>query len=519
MTLALHGKSRQRQALLVLAAILAVAIAAAALVASPATLGLADNHQGPPQGFGQEDQLPIEWGNFSEEGDCGPYETGDGYVWHFVTGAGSPSFVSLTATFEDAGQLNAVLTDAGEGNENKHAWIVTPTADTLTGASAVTDPANGHFVLSHVCDASGSDPELSKTADGYSVAAGVAAWTISIDNTDADAINRTVIVDDPGVVLAEAACGASAGDTVDDLSCTVNAGQALSFDVERAVSQQCEAGSDANSATATIGGQDIPGSPANDINVTIPALPEDDPACSEVLASPNLFIQKVDGDGQQIAWEVTVAGPEYGASGAQFDVPATGSLALLGITPGEYTITEASVAGWQVVDVTVDGVSQGATASVNVTAEDDAEVQVVFQNEEDPAETPTPTNTPTTETPTSTPTTETPTATPTTETPTSTPTTETPTATPTGETPTSTPTTETPTATPTDETPTSTPTVETPTTTPTEDVAGEESTPKPPDSGSAFANQGSSTSALVALLIVFAFSTSAMLFTVGRRQG
>jgi hypothetical protein len=140
---------------------------------------------------------------------------------------------------------------------------------------------------------------------------------------------------------------------------------------------------------------------------------------SDVLQTGNIRLEKVNAAGVPIAWTMTVTGPSF-AQGQQCIVPATGRN-LDGIQPGLYVVREASIDGWSVVNVIVNGASQGALTTVNADVLPGETTVVRFVNRLD-VPTPTPTATPTQETPT--PVQETPTPPALTPTPTLTPTPE-----------------------------------------------------------------------------------------------
>lgn len=164
-----------------------------------------------------------------------------------------------------------------------------------------------------------------------------------------------------------------------------------------------------------------------------------------VAPTGNIRLEKVDAAGVPIAWVMTVTGPSF-ALGQQCRVPAVGRN-LDGIEPGVYVVSEAPVTGWSVVNVIVNGESQGALAIVKADVLPGETTVVRFANRLH-----IPTATPTQETPTPTQATPTPTQeTPTPTQATPTPTQMTPTVTPTQMTPTPPPSTPTPTLTPTPE--------------------------------------------------------------------
>jgi hypothetical protein len=81
--------------------------------------------------------------------------------WHFVLTGNDATFVSLSTTFEDAGTITT--TTFGPPDDG-HAYVYTPTDDTLTAATATVtggDPEKVMFVLSHTCG--GSDTNETPT--------------------------------------------------------------------------------------------------------------------------------------------------------------------------------------------------------------------------------------------------------------------------------------------------------------------------------------------------------------------
>lgn len=69
------------------------------------------------------------------------------YGWHFVITDTSSSFLAVNCTFKNAG----VVTKMVQSPTTKHAYVFTPTADTLLGAWAVVNGPLTVFPLSHVC--------------------------------------------------------------------------------------------------------------------------------------------------------------------------------------------------------------------------------------------------------------------------------------------------------------------------------------------------------------------------------
>lgn len=96
------------------------------------------------------------------------------YGWHFVM-PGNNVFTALSVEFENAGVISA---DPFPGSlfiahpTNKHAYVWTPTDDTLLSGQARTETSSNppkQFVLSHVCgpEDNGQSLEVTKTVDTY----------------------------------------------------------------------------------------------------------------------------------------------------------------------------------------------------------------------------------------------------------------------------------------------------------------------------------------------------------------
>lgn len=69
------------------------------------------------------------------------------FGWHFVLPDVSQSFITISCTFSKAG----VITDMIQQPCNMHAYVYTPTGDTLISASANITGTSDTFVLSDVC--------------------------------------------------------------------------------------------------------------------------------------------------------------------------------------------------------------------------------------------------------------------------------------------------------------------------------------------------------------------------------
>jgi hypothetical protein len=113
-------------------------------------------------------------------------------------------------------------------------------------------------------------PQLSKTAVGFS--GGTATWTITIANTGAGAIPRTVVITDLTATLVGSTPAVCSGTLAAGLSCNLAAAGTLSFNVQATgLAQACQPPSVTNSASATIDSVNIGGSPTGAVSITIPA--------------------------------------------------------------------------------------------------------------------------------------------------------------------------------------------------------------------------------------------------------
>lgn len=83
-----------------------------------------------------------------QAGDCPASPDGYGFGWHFVLKGTSSSFVSIHCLFKSAGVVTSMI----QTPTNKHAYVFTPTADTLLDAWAVVQGPDTEFNLSHVCN-------------------------------------------------------------------------------------------------------------------------------------------------------------------------------------------------------------------------------------------------------------------------------------------------------------------------------------------------------------------------------
>lgn len=93
------------------------------------------------------------------KGDCPVSPNNDPYGWHFILKGNTASFTSINCTFQLAGTVTEMI----QQPSNKHAYVFTPTSDTLLDAWAMVDGSETEFVLSHVCSPSGSSASVTTT--------------------------------------------------------------------------------------------------------------------------------------------------------------------------------------------------------------------------------------------------------------------------------------------------------------------------------------------------------------------
>jgi large repetitive protein len=80
------------------------------------------------------------------KGSCPPAPEGTPYGWHFVLKSNDGAWLSLTATFRDAGVITTFI-----GAGTKHAYVYTATTDVLLDAYGIISGSSDGFNLSHVC--------------------------------------------------------------------------------------------------------------------------------------------------------------------------------------------------------------------------------------------------------------------------------------------------------------------------------------------------------------------------------
>jgi LPXTG-motif cell wall-anchored protein len=80
-------------------------------------------------------------------GSCSPPLGSGAFGWHFVLTGNDSTFLTITATFQNAGTVTSFVSHP----TGKHAYVVTPGFDVLLAASATVTGPPSTFVLSHVC--------------------------------------------------------------------------------------------------------------------------------------------------------------------------------------------------------------------------------------------------------------------------------------------------------------------------------------------------------------------------------
>lgn len=143
------------------------------LIFSVTALALADGHT---EVTLNPDHVGVTNSQFGSVSDCPTPPAGqeDWYGWHFVL-LGNYNFTSLSVTFANAGTFSADPFPGGvfiAHPDNSHAYIWTPTDDTLLAGSGTRDGDEGppnvtSFNLSHVCprDEGFEHLDVSKTAN------------------------------------------------------------------------------------------------------------------------------------------------------------------------------------------------------------------------------------------------------------------------------------------------------------------------------------------------------------------
>lgn len=224
MTLALYGKSRRRQWMLVALGLVAL------LGAFSAAFALRESARAESgAGVFQENQaklLPISPTNpdFLDASDCdrGPYADED-WVWHFVT-QGQGTFLTLSATFASGPAADVTIVSSGP-NAGKHAYVKAPDGSNLVSVSATTDPAGTVFVLSHTCAGTTPTPTIdidksNNTGDNIVDPGESFNWIIKVTVSGAATSAATSITD---TIPADFTAGAPV-ETSDQLDCSASSG-------------------------------------------------------------------------------------------------------------------------------------------------------------------------------------------------------------------------------------------------------------------------------------------------------
>ncbi len=152
-------------------------------------------------------QVPVQASAFAEHDDCdfagAPTSSTSMWGWHFVLPGGDATFVTLTATFETAGEVTLPGPDGMFVQDGKGAVVYTATDDTLTGAVATIDGTTpqGYFVLSHTC-LPGTSPTPSVSASvtpsvsasaSETASASSSVSATSLTNSPSDSISPSVL--------------------------------------------------------------------------------------------------------------------------------------------------------------------------------------------------------------------------------------------------------------------------------------------------------------------------------------
>lgn len=137
----------------------------------------------------KESQVPVTASAFSEHSDCAFPESPDlsppMWGWHFVLPGGEATFVSLTATFETAGDITIPGPNGAFVQDGKGAVVYTPTDDTLKNATASIEGTTpqGYFVLSHTCLPNGSSATPTPSASASASASETPSASVSATAT------------------------------------------------------------------------------------------------------------------------------------------------------------------------------------------------------------------------------------------------------------------------------------------------------------------------------------------------
>ena len=92
------------------------------------------------------DHVGAENPKFSR-GACPTSSNGYLYGWHFILRGRETVFLKINCTFKYA----KTVTEMVNHPSNKHAYVFTPTPDTLLGAVARVNGSGREIILSHIC--------------------------------------------------------------------------------------------------------------------------------------------------------------------------------------------------------------------------------------------------------------------------------------------------------------------------------------------------------------------------------
>lgn len=118
-----------------------------------ATLGLAALAQvavTPIASSADSYSVPLHNTDTEDTSGCPESPSQNGTGWHFVLPSDAAVFVSVSVTFTNAGVITAP--SANGTIDGKHAWLYTPTDDTIeSGTAVVSGGSIDKFVFSHHC--------------------------------------------------------------------------------------------------------------------------------------------------------------------------------------------------------------------------------------------------------------------------------------------------------------------------------------------------------------------------------
>jgi Domain of unknown function DUF11 len=231
------------------------------------------------------------------------------------------------------------------------------------------------------------EPVILKVAGEFDAGDTFAFWTITIDNTDPIAVKRTVVITDGDSLIGEipSNCGGTASPL--SLECELDPGEVLQLKVQRAVTETCEGFTVTNSATATLDGNPIQGSPTDAIAVVVGANSR---FCdSTVSVTKRYDTGSVDGeiDGSDAfvpSWGIALVCTGFGPADAV--TAANGTVVFVVPGPGngpdrDCTVTEATDILYVPLGGSLNGGALNGDTSVDFTLAGDDSVTVEFLND------------------------------------------------------------------------------------------------------------------------------------------